>query len=81
MSTQSCPRTNAIAAMAVICVVLASTGLGGCAWEPLRDEYLGKSVVQPAKVSQPMRRDAYGNPILDGTEDATWSGSGWPSIW
>lgn len=31
----------------------------------LRDDYTGKSILQPNKVAEPVRRDAEGEPVLE----------------
>ena len=44
------------------------TGLGGlaaCGGPILRDDYMGKSVLQPETLAQPVERDQQGNPILE----------------
>lgn len=40
-------------------------GLAGCAESLLRDDYMGKSILQPEAVVQPVRRDERGDPILE----------------
>ena len=48
-------------------LLLLAACLAGCSGEPLlRDYYLGKSILQPSKVSRPVERDALGNAVLTG---------------
>ena len=54
---------------AVLALVLAAFALGACemlATEFVRNEYWGKSFLQPGKIQQPYFRDEYGNPTPGG---------------
>lgn len=40
--------------------------LSACSDEPwIRDDYFGKSWLEPERIIQPIKRDPYGNPILE----------------
>ena len=45
--------------------LLTFGGLAGCSESILRDDYMGKSLLQPVDVSGAVERDDEGNPILD----------------
>lgn len=56
------PNTAARVAAAIAIALM----LTGCDTGPLiRDNYWGKSVLQPDMVLRPAERDAFGNPVLD----------------
>ena len=66
---------------AVLALVLAAFALGACemlATEFVRNEYWGKSFLQPSKIQQPYFRDEYGNPTPCGTRP--WR-LPWPDPW
>ena len=46
-------------------ILLIFGGLAGCSESILRDDYMGKSLLQPDNVPGAVRRDEKGNPILD----------------
>ena len=65
----------------VLVLGLAAFALGACemlATEFVRNEYWGKSFLQPGKIQQPYYRDAYGNPTPGGTRP--WR-LPWPDPW
>ncbi len=46
------------------CLLGLALGLAGCApFQVLRDDYMGKDVLQPEKVDKGVRRDEMGNAI------------------
>lgn len=60
-------RTTMATGRTIVMVSLALV-LGGCAeiipkFE-LRDDYMGKRLLQPSRVPGEIERDAYGNPVL-----------------
>lgn len=55
----------------VALTIIAAIAVTACDRRPLlRDEYLGKGLLQPHKTPQSQRRDGMGNPILENKEDA-----------
>ncbi len=49
----------------LLSLVAGLGGLAGCGGSMLRDDYMGKSVLQPDQLSQPVDRDERGEPILE----------------
>ena len=48
-------------------IVLALTGLSGCGgWPTTRDDYAGRSWLEPEREIRDVARGAWGNPILPG---------------
>lgn len=57
-----------VRASGVLCIVCLGV-LSGCGDTPvLRDQYIGKSWLQPDKIEGPHPRDAEGNPIFTPNE-------------
>ena len=60
--------------LGIVCL-MCGLALSACGdRQVLRDDYLGKSVVQPQKVQGPQPRDANGNPVFAPAE----RGFAWP---
>ncbi len=49
----------------LLCLGAGLGGLAACSESILRDDYMGKSWLQPDKVYQPVKHDDQGNPILE----------------
>lgn len=50
----------------LVAVLLCLPLLGGCGeLFRVRDDYMGKAILQPNQVAQPVPRDERGEPVLD----------------
>ncbi len=59
----SAPTRRRIRSLALL--LAAAVLLGSCSLPGLRDDYMGKSLLQKEKtIRPPVRRDAWGNPVL-----------------
>jgi hypothetical protein len=55
-------RRTWLSASVGICLLFATAGCSDDQW--LREDYFGKSWLEPEKFVQPVKRDAYGNAVL-----------------
>ena len=58
--------------LVVAILLLALPVLAGCSQSPLRDEYMGKSFLQPHKLPRPVEHDEYGNAIPEPSVEPIW---------
>ena len=65
MSTRNIPAPRRMTARLPVLLLIPVFFLGACSLPRLRDDYMGKSLLQKEKtIRPPVRRDAWGNPIL-----------------
>lgn len=48
-----------------VCALTFALALAACSRSPIRDDYMGKALLQPDKVPRPVQYNAYGDPNLE----------------